>query len=493
MDLFKFLRKKKPSRRMIPFISKRHYDAAQSGRHNENHWANADGEDANTLINDALETLRNRARYEVRNNSYATGIITTLATDVVGAGPNLQLTTGNKSADSKGEENFKEWVNDCDVSGKLTLPDMLWLAVIQFLESGEALFLKQFPADGFKLQMLEPDYLKTPWGLVTDGTVEQGIKVDEYGRPVTYYISKKHPGSGTQYTMDPNFTEVPAERVVHLFRTDRPGQVRGIPWLTPSLPLFAMLRRYTLAVIAAAETAADISGVIETDSPEINPVPVETLDPIEMERNTFLTMPAQWKASQFKPEQPNNTYKEFKSEIINEIARCLNMPFNRAAANSAGYNYASGKLDNQTYWGFIRWIQNFFVVHFLNPILKENLREASLLGNFPAYGLKRIKAIWHWQGPTHADPQKEGAGQKHRLENLTTTLADEFAAKGQDWEEKLEQLAREKEKKEELGLTSSLDTEGLEDETQESQSDDDSNENEPAGAESDRSLLFAPA
>ena len=39
--------------------------------------------------------------------------------------------------------------------------------------------------------------------------------------------------------------------------SDRPGQARGIPDITPALPLFAQLRRFTLAVLAAAETAAD--------------------------------------------------------------------------------------------------------------------------------------------------------------------------------------------------------------------------------------------
>ncbi len=35
-------------------------------------------------------------------------------------------------------------------------------------------------------------------------------------------------------------------------------------------------------------------------------------------------------------EQPATTYAEFKREILNEIARCLNMPFNVAAGNSSG-------------------------------------------------------------------------------------------------------------------------------------------------------------
>ncbi|GIW55548.1 MAG: hypothetical protein KatS3mg082_1952 [Nitrospiraceae bacterium] len=37
--------------------------------------------------------LRNRARYEVANNSYARGIVLTLANDVIGTGPRLQLLT----------------------------------------------------------------------------------------------------------------------------------------------------------------------------------------------------------------------------------------------------------------------------------------------------------------------------------------------------------------------------------------------------------------
>ena len=43
-------------------------------------------------------------------------------------------------------------------------------------------------------------------------------------------------------------------------------------------------------------------------------------------------------------EQPTTTFAEFKHEILNKIARCLNMPFNVGAGNSSGYNYASERL-----------------------------------------------------------------------------------------------------------------------------------------------------
>jgi len=41
---------------------------------------------------------RNPARYEVANNAYARGIVLTLANDVVGTGPRLQMPTDGPEA-----------------------------------------------------------------------------------------------------------------------------------------------------------------------------------------------------------------------------------------------------------------------------------------------------------------------------------------------------------------------------------------------------------
>ena len=51
------------------------------------------------------------------------------------------------------------------------------------------------------------------------------------------------------------------------------------------------------------------------------------------------------------------------------------------------------------------------------------------------------------------DPAKEAAAQAARLANNTTTLADEWAARGEDWRDKLRQRAEEKRAATELGLT----------------------------------------
>ncbi len=43
-----------------------------------------------------------------------------------------------------------------------------------------------------------------------------------------------------------------ADDVIHIFQSDRPEQLRGVPVTTPALPLFALLRRFTLATVSAS-------------------------------------------------------------------------------------------------------------------------------------------------------------------------------------------------------------------------------------------------
>ncbi|MEN6385303.1 MAG: hypothetical protein ABFD79_08890, partial [Phycisphaerales bacterium] len=60
---------------------------------------------------------------------------------------------------------------------------------------------------------------------------------------------------------------------------------------------------------------------------------------------------------------------------------------------------------------------------------------------------------WFWDGTEHVDPAKEAKAQEIRLTNHTTTLADEYAKQGKDWEVELRQRAREKKLMDELGIS----------------------------------------
>src|SRR5690606_12717406 len=118
------------------------------------------------------------------------------------------------------------------------------------------------------------------------------------------------------------------------------------------------------------------SSKAEPNSDEETP---EAWSEIEIVQRMMLTLPAQMEIEQFKAEQPTTTYGEFKREILNEIARCLNMPFNVAAGNSAGYNYSSGRLDHQIYFRSIAITQGDCGDIVLDRLFRAWYQEATLL------------------------------------------------------------------------------------------------------------------
>ena len=96
------------------------FDSAKTTPENRKHWANADGLSPNAAINpEVRRVLRNRARYEVANNSYAKGIVLTLANDTIGTGPRLQMLTDDADANARIEDAFEQWSRAVDLPGKL--------------------------------------------------------------------------------------------------------------------------------------------------------------------------------------------------------------------------------------------------------------------------------------------------------------------------------------------------------------------------------------
>ncbi len=431
------------------------YDAAVTNEDNRRHWRNADGLSANAANNaEVRRILRNRARYEVANNSYARGIVLTLANDTIGTGPQLQLLTENVEANRLIEREFSAWSKAVNLAEKLRTMRM------SRAQDGEvfAVFTSnpRLPtAIQLDLRLIEADQICTPDFNVLNSKTVDGIEFDDAGNPIEYHVLKSHPGEASRLNRD--FEQVAAEAMIHLFRSDRPGQARGIPDIMPALPLFAQLRRFTLAVLAAAETAADFAGILYTDAPANGEADAaEPFESIELEQRSLVTMPGGWKMSQIEAQQPATTYAEFKHEILNEIARCLNMPFNIAAGNSSGYNYASGRLDHQTYFKSIRVEQVQLETVVLDRVLAAWFDEAALIPGFLPADLGPFAEWshqWFWDGHEHVDPAKEANAQATRLANHTTTLAHEYARQGRDWEEALRQRAKEMSLMNELGLT----------------------------------------
>lgn len=432
------------------------FDAADVNRTNTKHFSFSSSSDIDTLGRQDRTTIWQRATYEIANNSYFRGILNTFANDLVGSGPRLQLDSGNTDFDTEAENKFTEWANRCDFMGRMSFAEILRLAVgIGQCERGESFtVLRNDPAvrAGIRLRLMtiSPERVTNPYMQGDSETLHDGIEFDEYGRPVRYTVCRSHPGSAFA-GMILDYDVLPASQVIHLFRQDYPEQSRGIPWIQSSLPLAAQMRRVTLATADATETAANISGIIHSNDPDItDSEELASNDVLDVERNALLTLPNGYDVTQLKPEQPAATYEMFKRELLNEIARPIDMPYNIAAANSKDYNYASGRLDHQGYDSSLRTIQRWAERRLINIVFAAWLDEAYLLPGyfqsnpaFEEYVAARQNPQWFWQKRKHVDPVKEADAQRKRLESGTTTLAEEYAEQGKDWQREVRQRLNE--------------------------------------------------
>lgn len=434
------------------------FDAAVSNDQNAAYYQYANGHHADVAMSpEARRRLRNRSRYEVANNTYARGIVDTICNDLVGTGPRLQLPRNLDGADEL-EAAWLRWSDEIDLAGKLRAARRAKAVDGEFFAVRISNPAVAFPVQ-LDLQLIEAERIASPDFDGTNDPLEvDGIRFDRFGNPETYFMHRRHPGDDRAPIPLDEFDQLGPDQILHWFGSLRAEQSRGIPDITAALPLFGQLRRYTLAVIASAEMAASVAGVFYSDAPVIDDEDLpEGGDIIDLERNQFVTLPAGWKMSQLKAEQPVTGYAEFKHEILSEVARVLSVPRNVAMGDSSEYNYASGRLDHQTYFKSLTVERDDMARRVLNPVLREFAGEAALAGLISTNVARAIQSgavrpAWMFDAHEHVDPTKEAKAIETGLLTNTTTLADEWAKKGHDWQAKIAQRAEEVKQLRELGI-----------------------------------------
>jgi lambda family phage portal protein len=424
------------------------YDVAQTTDDNKRHWIAADAlsaKGANTL--GIRKIMRQRARYECQqNNSYAKGIVLTLANDLIGTGPRLQVLTPNPDHNRQVERAFSQWSRAIGLAEKLRTMKMAKTV------DGEAFALlttnEQLPTSvKLDVRPIECDMVTSPFFQPYDPKIWDGIQFDDAGNPIAYHVLHQHPGD--QITADMSGTWQKPKNILHWFRVDRPGQVRGVPEVTPALPLFAELRRYMSAVIAAAETACDFSAFMRStlnpDS-EDDASPQVAMSSIEIRKRMLTTLPEGWDIFQLKPEQPATTLEMFVWACMREIARCLNMPLSVALGDYSKSNYSSGRLDQQLYRKAVSVEQSHLDACILYRLVMAFLDEAIMVpGLLPAgFDIANVTYRFFFDGWEHVDPVKEASGDELDIANRTKSRTEICAERGRDWaEEVLPQLAKE--------------------------------------------------
>lgn len=422
------------------------YDAARTTTENQNYWANTDRFDADSAHQKIIRhEMMWRSRYELANNGFADGIAQTLATHLVGVGPSLRMGTASTGFNQLVETTWNNWAKAIQFRRKL------WCMAHAKYGDGEAFgVLRKNPGVKHPIPLdvvlHEADQVQSNWAWQMEPGRIDGIKFDEFGNVLWFELLKNHPGATNLINYDPQPERVPADRMLHWFKMRRPGQHRGVPEMASTLNLGAAARRWREATLAGAETAADINVILKTAfQPEeiANVAPMSTLD---IQKRMMTALPQGYEMQQMRSEFPTASHAEFHRSLINEMARPASMPFNVAACDSASYNYASGRLDHQTYYSGLDVAREDCNDLVLDPLFAvwfdlAIARFGWLGGNPDAVGFGAKAHSWDWPKHRVADVQAEATANETKLHSGQVGLDRLYSEAGLDLEDEIPQMA----------------------------------------------------
>jgi len=422
----------------------------------------------------SLRTLRNRTRQLVRDNEYAKQALRLIVNNVVGPGIGLQgqvmMRRGGKLDEKTNDAIEALWTlwgskaRWCHTAGRLSWPDLLRMAIRSVAESGEVLIRKvkrRFAGSPvpFALEIIESDQLIDNWsGRTPNGNqIRMGVEVDEWQRPVAYWLYPRHPGdnmlSGVPQSND--YQRVPAEEIIHLAIFDRPNQTRGVPWFHAAMMKLRHMGGYEEAEIVRARASASIMGFIQ--SPEVD-VPGEDADDadglvngervMDLSPGIIKQLAPGESFNGFDPSSANPAIEPFMRFMLRSFAAGAGVSYESLSRDYSQSNYSGarmGLLDDRDNW---RVLQQWLIGALCQEVFEEFAAMAVLSGalDLPAYesmpelyhAVRWMPRGWQW-----VDPAKEVAAYKAAVRCGFMSVADVIALTGGDYEDVFLQLHRE--------------------------------------------------
>jgi lambda family phage portal protein len=413
----------------------------------------------------ALKVLRNRSRDLSRNNEYARRYLNLLKTNVVGErGVTLQVKAKNEDGtfDKVGntivENAWLRWtkLGNCTVDGKMTFVDAQRMFIESLARDGEVIvrLVNYDNDDKFAIEFIEPDQLDEEKNeILKDGKrVRMGVELNDYRRPIAYYMLTEHPGDLEYSRGLTRFHErVSADKILHIYLPDRAQQTRGVPWMAPAIESLKMLHGYREAELVAARTGASKMGFFTSpqgdgftpDDMEEQFVPIMNAEP-----GTFHQLPAGVDFKAFDPNHPTTAFGDFEKAILRGIASGLGVSYYALANDLTAVSYSSIRAGELADRDFYKMLQNVMIHHFVEPVFRRWMLQAMTANRFPLpitkYNKFADNANFRARGFAWVDPQREIQANVIGLQNGILSLQDIANVYGRDVEETFEQIALEK-------------------------------------------------
>jgi capsid protein len=195
-------------------------------------------------------------------------------------GPNgLQLIPDSADEDwnSKATVRFDGWCRFPDLTSRLHFSTIQSICACVWFVDGEVFILKTYGDEVEqggrvvrrpRVQLIEGHRVGTPDGLAAEGkNIHDGVEVDKRGRPVAYWVRDAAVDASFAFQQE-TYRRIPADQIIHIFEPSRPGQYRGMPFLSAVMNDLQDLDELQSFAKSKAKENAAITRVLETAAGE---------------------------------------------------------------------------------------------------------------------------------------------------------------------------------------------------------------------------------
>jgi lambda family phage portal protein len=311
----------------------------------------------NTLISASGKTALARARYLVRNNSYAAGAVECFTANLVGAGI-VPSWTADEAVKIELQAAWKRWTDEADSEGLTDLYGLMRRVGRELFIAGE-IFVRKRPrylTDGLpvplQLQLLPSEMcpLELTLDLDNGNRVRQGIEFDALGRRVAYHFWRVNPGDSTEKPAFGQMTRVPASDIRHVFDPVEAGQIRGLSMLAPAIVSLWALdvyddaeleRKKTAALFTAFVKRADPDGTLFDEEAERKAQSGDGIATVTLEAGKAQVLMPGEDISTAAPADVGSNYEAFQYRQLTRICAPWGLPYMGVTGDTVRSNYSN--------------------------------------------------------------------------------------------------------------------------------------------------------
>lgn len=395
----------------------------------------------------SLERVRGFSRNLQRNNGDVHKALEVLVNNIVGDGIRPAIYSSRKDNTAKTtKELWKQWAHTtaCDFAGINDFYGLEELICLSMHRDGEVLVLKQRSKDWdipIKLQVVEADFLDHGKSGPTesgDGEIIQGVEFNRAGQRVAYWLFDKHPNEATIF-MATESHRIPASEVMHLFRMERPGQVRGVPTGVQAFVKIQDLEEYQDAELIRKKISACYAAFIKTGADTAS-VGLMQREATRMEPGTIQFMQPGDEVQLATPPSSEG-HNEYVKGRKQNIAAAYGITYESLTNDLSNVNFSSGRMGwLEANRNFKKW-QNRIIIPRFCAVAFDWFQEAGFIS-----GLIKNKATATWTPPRTQmiDPVKETEAMGNLLRLGLNSWQEAARELGWDWEELMNELKEDK-------------------------------------------------